>query len=1040
VTASLSIRNAAGLLLGFALGFVICAQEATAEQLPIRSYGIQDGLASDSVTDILRDSRGYLWFATTDGVSRFDGERFTSYGGENGLPHARAEQVLETRDGTIWVATRGGLARFIPGRTVRQPAFVQVPWSGKTSGEAVFALYEDHLGRLWIGGAGRLAALSLANGQWGAAREVSLGALPLPAGWISGLAETADGSLWIGCEGGLLRLLPSGRSVAYAVHPHHGGDPVLGLAVDGAGRLWIAHALDAFVLLPEPAHKAEAPGPQASLKERAVPGCMPRAAGELCAFGASANAANAANIAWYRVFPARDGRIWLATSRGLTLWDAAGGVSSWDTNNGLPEPAVTAIAEDRAGNLWLGTASSGALRLARRGFAGFTARDGLVDARVNTLFTGSDGSLYARSGDTLDGSLFLQRFDGARFKSLRPRLPPGVGYMGWGERQTVLQSRTGEWWLATGQGLVRYPAVPFAGLAAAAPALFTVSDGLGGNSITRLFEDSRGDLWISAFGSRPLTRRERTNGAFRRYGPAEGLSGEPSAFAEDRSGAVWIGLDKGGVVRVRDDRFEAFGTGAGLPPGEVHDIFVDHAGRLWVAVEDGGVGRLDAPDSPQPRFTVYTEHNGLSSSDVRCLTEDALGYIYLGGRKGVDRLDPATGRIVHFTTVDGLLDNVVDSARRDRDGSLWFGTRRGLSRLIPSRDHPVPPPATWITAVQVDGVARVVSELGVPLVSGPDLEAESRLEVESLALDFMPGAALRYQHKMAGVDADWSEPAAARVVQYAELPEGWQRFEVRAVTRDGAVGAPGVVVFHVEPPLWRRGWVLALAALGVTAAGIGFYRYRSFHQVALERMRTRIATDLHDDLGSSLTRVSILSEVARRRVADDSESSRLLSEIGGAAREMIEALGESIWAIDPRRDDLRSFVTRVRRFAGGLLDGSGIAWQLRAPQDADQVKLSPVERRQLFLLVKEALHNVARHSQATTVAIQFAVSGRRLSVEIRDDGRGFAPSAVNPETGGHGLGSMRARAAALGAPLEIDTAPGRGTRLFLAARLPAAGA
>jgi len=1048
VIPSLSIRKAVGLFLGFVLGFVLCAQAARAEQLPIRSYGIQDGLASDSVMDILRDSRGYLWFATTDGVSRFDGERFTSYGVENGLPHARAEQVLETRDGTIWVATRGGLARFIPGRKAGQRAFVQVPWSGKTSGEGVFALYEDHLGRLWIGGAGRLASLSLANGQWGAGREVSLASLPLPAGWISGLAETADGSLWIGCEGGLLRLLPAGRSVAYAVHPHHGGDPVLGLAVDGAGRLWIAHALDAFVLLPDPAEKAVA-GPRASLQERAVPGCMPRAAGEVCAFGVAANAANAPNapnIAWYRVIPARDGRVWLATSRGLTVWDAAGGVTSWDTSNGLPEPAVTDIAEDRAGNLWLGTSSSGVLRLARRGFAGFSARDGLADARVNTLFTGADGSFYARSGDTLDGSLFLQRFDGARFTSLRPRLPKGVNYMGWGERQTVLQSRTGEWWLATGQGLVRYPAVPFAGLAAAAPTLFTVRDGLGGNSITRLFEDSRGDLWISAFGPRPLTRRERATGAFRSYGPAEGLSGEPSAFAEDRSGAVWIGLDKGGVVRVRadrDHRFEAFGTAAGLPPGEVHDLFVDHAGRLWVAVEDGGVGRLDAPDASnisRPRFTVYTEHNGLSSGDVRCITEDALGHIYLGGRKGVDRLDPETGRIVHFTTLNGLLDNVVDSARRDRGGNLWFGTRRGLSRLVPSRDRPAPPPATWITAVQVDGVAQVVSELGVPLVSGPDLEAESRLEVESLALDFTPGAALRYQHKMAGVDADWSEPAPVRVVQYAELPEGWQRFEVRAVTRDGIAGPPGVVVFHVEPPLWRRGWVLALAALGVTAAGIGFYRYHSFHQVSLERMRTRIATDLHDDLGSSLTRVSILSEVARRRVADDSESSRLLTEIGGAAREMIEALGESIWAIDPRRDDLRSFVTRVRRFAGGLLDGSGIAWQLRAPQDADQVKLSPVERRQLYLLVKEALHNVARHSQATTVGIQFAVSGRRLSIEIRDDGRGFDPAAVGSETGGHGLGSMRARAAALGAPLEIDTAPGRGTRLFLAARLPAAGA
>lgn len=889
MTSSFSLRTAVAPILAFLLGLAACAG-AAAEQLPLRSYGIQDGLASDSVIGILRDSRGYLWFATTDGVSRFDGERFSSYGVENGLPQARAEQVLETRDGTIWVATRGGLARYIPGRKAGQPAFAAVPWRGQSPGAPVYALHEDGMGRLWVGGADRLTCLTA-----GQPRDVPLAGLARPAGRISSFAETADGSLWIGSEGGLLRLLPKDFSLAYAAQPSS-GDPVLGLAVDSTGRLWIAHASGVLALRP-----------------------------------ASGDISNISNIASRRIFAARDGRVWLATGQGLAVWDAARGLTSWTTDNGLPEPAITAVAEDRAGNLWLGTGSSGALRLARRGLTGFTARDGL-SGEVTALFIASDGSLAARSGNT------LQRFDGARFTGLR--------------QPAVLNPR------------------------------------------------------------------------------------EPAV--EDASGAVWTGLAGGGLARARGGRSEPVRTTPELPPGPVRDLFLDHAGRLWVAIEDGGAGRLDSLDAPQPRLTLYTERSGLSSAGVRCITEDAQGHIYLGGRKGIDRLDPATGRIVRFTTADGLLDNVVDSALRDRAGNLWFGTRRGLSRLVPAGDTPAPPPATWITAVRVDGVARVVSELGAPSVSGPDLEAESRLEVESLALDFMPGAALRYQHRMVGVDADWSEPAAARVVQYAELPEGWQRFEVRAVTRDGASGTPGVVIFHVEPPLWRRGWVLALTALGVTAAGIGFYWYRSSHQVALERMRTRIATDLHDDLGSSLTRVSILSEVARRRVADDSESSRLLNEIGVAAREMIEALGESIWAIDPRRDDLRSFVTRVRRFAGGLLDGSGIAWHLRAPQDGEQIKLSPVERRQLYLLVKEALHNATRHSQATTVDIQFAVTGRRLSVEIRDDGRGFDPSG--PESGGHGLGSLRARAAALGARLVIDTAPGRGTRLFLEARLPTVGA
>jgi len=277
------------------------------------------------------------------------------------------------------------------------------------------------------------------------------------------------------------------------------------------------------------------------------------------------------------------------------------------------------------------------------------------------------------------------------------------------------------------------------------------------------------------------------------------------------------------------------------------------------------------------------------------------------------------------------------------------------------------------------------------------------------------------------------------VVQYAELPEGWLRFEVRAVTQDGAAGTPALVIFHVEPPVWRRGWVWGLAALGLALAGAGFFRYRLGYLLAIERMRTRIATDLHDDLGSSLSRISILSEVARRRVAEDSESSRLLTDIGTAAREMMEALGESIWAIDPRRDDLRSFVTRVRQFTGDLLDGRGIAWQLKAPQESELVKLSPVQRRQLFLLVKEALHNIARHSQAASVSIHLAVAGRRLTLEIRDDGRGFDPAAVSPESGGNGLRSLRQRAAALGARLEIDAAPGRGTRLFLDAPVPSLG-
>jgi ligand-binding sensor domain-containing protein/signal transduction histidine kinase len=1002
---------------------------ATAEQLPVRVYDIHDGLAGDSVTRILQDSRGYLWFATADGVSRFDGERFRSYGIQDGLPHARVHALLETRDKVYWAGTQGGLARYDPASASAGPVFAPVPLEAVPRGP-VHTLYEDRAGRLWIGGEGYLAVLDRRGRA--AARPVGLGALGPSPGRVAALAETPDGSLWVGTERGLLRILPDGRSVAYPVLPHHGNDRIRDLAVDARGRLWIAHFLGAMVLWPEPAGSLR-PGPGAPLIRRAReagrvlgndadPVRLPRAPGEVLAFVPDAS------TGWYAVHVARRG-VWLATSRGLKAWDGRRFVS-WGTENGLSEKALTAVAEDKDGNLWVGTQSRGALRVARAGFSSFTAADGLVDAQVTSLFQGLDGALYVQSGDMFEGKTFLQRFENGRFTAVTPRMP-GPVYLGWGQQQTALQDRSGQWWLATGQGLMRYPAsAGFGDLAATPPRIFTRRDGLGGDSVLRLYEDRHGDLWVGT--ERGLSRWQPATDTFRAYGPEDGLpADEASAFAEDRAGQLGIGFASAGLVRRRGERFERFGEAQGVPEGTIQSLYVDRGGRLWLALRDGGVARVDGPAAALPGFTRYTTRDGLASDDVRCITEDAWGRLYLGGRKGVDRLDPARNRIDHFTAADGLVSNVIDVALRDRDGTLWFGTRRGLSRLVPQRQPPPPAPAAWITAVHVDGLPRPVSELGAPLVPGLELDSDRRrLEIEFLGLSFAPGAVMRYQHRLEGVDSDWSAPAPERSVQYAHPRAGRYRFLVRAVTRDGLVSpTPAELSLVVHPPLWRRGWVIALAVAALGAAAAGLYRYRVAHLLEIERMRTGIATDLHDDLGSSLSRISILSEVARRRVAGDAESVRLLHEIGESAREMIGALNENIWAIDPRRDNLRSLTTHLRRFAGDLLEGRDIAWQLRAPQDGELVKLSPVERRQLFLIAKEALHNAARHSGAGSVAIDLALAGRGLTLEIRDDGRGFQPGA--PGEGRNGLRSMQARAATLGARLEIDSAPGRGTRLFL---------
>jgi len=1015
---------------------------SSAEQLPVRVYGIEDGLAGDTITDIVQDGRGYLWIATTDGVSRFDGGRFTSYGSADGLPHARVHALLEGRDGTWWIATQGGLARFLPDRPAGRPAFERVAL-GSASPEPVYSLHEDRAGRLWAGGAGRLFVLE--PGEAGRVQEIGLEALPARPQTIDSFAETPDGSLWIGTQQGLLRRLPDGRTSFQPVLPHHGDDRVLDLQVDRKGRLWVVHLLRVFVFKPGVFQPS---GARPSLAEAAAgrgcritidrPAPLPLRAGEVCELGNPDD-----DTGWRKALGSGD-QMRLVSNRGMFLWD--GSLRAWTEDNGLVDSSLTAVAEDRDGNLWLGTEGRGVMRVARHGFIGYTAYEGLANPQVLSIFQGGDGVLYVHSGDTYQRELWLHRFDGSRLAAVRPRLPPQIAYLGWSVHQSAVLDRSGGWWIATGQGLLRYPAgTRFEDLDSVLPAVIAARDGLGGNSIERIFEDSRGDLWIATNGARPLTRMVRTTGKLRSFGREDGLpaESEPWALAEDRTGQIWVGLARGGVLRLISKgsgsagsagsaRLERFGPEHGLPDAPVTDLHVDARGRLWIATEGGGLGRLDDTSARSPSFVRLTTLEGISSNEVRCLTEDRWGRIFAGGHRGIDRLDAETGRIEHFTTLDGLASNLVDTAGQDREGRLWFGTRRGLSQLVPVREPISLVPSPWITGVSINGVPQRVSELGAPRVEGIEMEARrSRLEIEFLALSFAPGESLRYQVRMEGFDRDWNPASGTRSVVYAHLPAGRYRFLVRAVTLEDRAASvvPAEVLIVVRPPLWRRAWFLALVTLALAAGIAALYRYRVSHLLALERMRTRIATDLHDDLGSSLSRISILSELARRRAQGDADGTRLVTDIGETAREMMDALGESIWAIDPRRDDLRSLATRIRRFAGDLLESHGVVWNLQAPADAEEIKLSPVERRQLYLVFKEALHNVARHASASSVSMSLAVKGTRLTAVIRDDGRGFDEPAEGDTR--HGLGSMSARAADLKGRLTVDSASGRGTEVRL---------
>ena len=589
------------------------------------------------------------------------------------------------------------------------------------------------------------------------------------------------------------------------------------------------------------------------------------------------------------------------------------------------------------------------------------------------------------------------------------------------------------------QRVLRYPRVATPeGLAGVLPMRrYTTADGLGGDDVFRLFEDSRGDLWISSFGNSVLTRRDARTGAFERS-PDEPFSSQaPTAFAQDRAGDVWIGLYGGGLVRRRDGRWERYGAAEGAPQSFVHALLVARDGALWIGTGRDGLWRVLAPAAAVPVFERVRPHQPLQSDVVRALVEDGAGRIWAGTTRGIDRLDPATGRVRAFGSAQGLPNAVVACAARDRDGALWFGTLDGLVRIEPRDDPREQPPVAVLTSVSVDGVPRFSSLLGSRSLATLEIPAGARrLAVEFAAPSLAPVTPPLFSTRLAGTEGDVGPPSADRRVLVAGLAPGRYRFEVRAVRADGRSGPPAGFDLVVAVPLWRRPWALGLGAAAVGLLALAGHRVRVGRLLAVERVRTRIATDLHDDLGASLSRISLLAEVVRREAEGRPTAQRLAVDIGAAARRMGGALSDGIWSIDPRHDDLRSVADRVSTFATDLFEERGVRWRLQLPPDLCEERVAPEARRHLLLALQEALNNAARHAGARSVEVRFRRERGRLAVTVADDGSGLPPEGTPATGSGRGLRGMKSRAEALGGSLDVASAPGSGTTLRFEIPLP----
>lgn len=995
-----------GPLLLLVLPLVLRAAELNSSREAFDVWEVQDGAAQQSpLTAILQTHDGYLWLGTYHGLVRFDGVRSSIFDSGNApaLENGLITSLYESADGVLWIGHETGqLTRFAAGAF--QSVKLALTWPGGTV-EAITADADDDL---WLlNDSGKLFRL-----RDGKVLEVPGGASPSRK---AALARDRTGKPWIVC-GGQIVTIERGGLVTCSLQ---GSDP---------------------------------------------------------------------NAYYERVLPARDRGMWVLGNQRLRKWDQG----RWTAEmKGCPQVpgAVSVLLEMRSGDVLAGTLRDGLYLLKANGETfHFNRTAGLSHDWVRALCEDHEGNVWVGTSAGLDG--------------LRPRkvqmLIAPDGFQGCSIRAFSLMGADSAWVGTEGAGLYRYQAGQWSAYAESSgisnlfvwSVLETRDKELlvgtwGGGVLVKHGErfESRGDLSRITAPVASLYQGEHgelwvgtTIGLYRfEQGRQTWFAGKDRiafpdvrAIAEMADGTIWFGMSGGGLGALRGDTIQQFRKQDGVGSDQVICLYADRDGTLWIGTSDNGLTLLK-----DGRFAHIGPQQGMPSSVVCHIVDDGRGNIWVGSHAGILRASKedlhrcAKGSIqsVHwlgYGKAEGLASQTCaggfqPGALQDVDGRIWFPTAKGVAIVDPANvttNTAVPPivieemlAGDQTVDLRPGGGAPSRGAHGIRIPPGRD-----RFEIRYTGLSFTSPEKVRFKYRLSGLENDWTDAGTKRVAEYSYLRPGAYQFQVIACNNDGLWNEKGArLAFTVLPFFWQTWWFEASSGTSVAAAlgGAIFWAGRSRvrrkleqveRQRALERERARIARDIHDDLGASLTRITMLTQTVRTELDGQTQATADLDQIYSTARELTRAMDEIVWAVNPKHDTLDSLVTYLGRFAQHFLSTAGIRCRLDVPVYLPAWVLTSEIRHNVFLALKEALNNVVKHAEATEVRISMQLEQPRgFILGVADNGRGFETTGRGDHqqnrvehprlSSGNGLANMKKRLEEIGGRCECDTAPGEGTRI-----------
>jgi len=691
---------------------------------------------------------------------------------------------------------------------------------------------------------------------------------------------------------------------------------------------------------------------------------------------------------------------------------------------------------------------------------------GIRYGTVNQLFEDMDGVLWIA---TDQGLYYTSAFSTDITNIYLSNLP------GYYSVTDLMELKNGDYWLSTwGKGIITlnknfklYPSPLYKNM----PSVDEVTKTNYRLTWSMCQQKATGNIFIGCQGGQLMI-----------YDPATGKTEyqRPEIFdkrtiryiVEDNQNKLWFGTQAGRIIKYDGKDYKlVLDLGQGVI---IYKILIDKQGWAWVATQDKGVYAINTlTDKIEQHYTTEEGDSQLFANTCSDLEQLNDSIIY-ASTEALNIINKKTGKVQQVTWREGLPSNSIKRLRLDRNGYLWIITHKGLSRYDHKRKRftsygskdgilmgeaadkadficsegfvmfagvnsllffkpdvfrrSSPPPDVTLTDFLLGNQYQLLDSLQrLPEIRlMPD---QNNFTISFACLDFKNREKFIYYYKMEGLHEDWIR-ADRLSVPFTALAPGHYTFKVKAESLDGMLSKSiSSLNIYIKPPFWRTRWFIASLLLIVAMVAYSMHRLRLNRLIAVEKIRNRVARDLHDDMGSTLSTINILSSMAKAKLNSDTiKTGEYINKISDNSQRMMEAMDDIVWAIKPANDTMQKVVARMREFATNVFEAKEIDLEFKAGEEVNEAKIDMEGRRDFFLIFKEAVNNAAKYSKCSKAIVHVFVENRKLILLVKDNGVGFDVKAAD---GGNGLGNMQKRTDALHGKLQLTSKEGEGTEVRL---------